>query len=227
MHRLDSAILRGGGGLATPEGRPADGKVVVELTSFREGAALDLAMSGGAVEIRSSDFAAPTRVRGVDPEGSRGNRVSLFVIGCVQYPTKPGFLGGLVVENVADVVIQSSRMAGSLTAVRDWETCMRFDANKVNSDSLEFTHTEAGKFGKATVVKCDVYSSKFVAKAPAAKGVKDVLPVDRCWFKGVTDPKALMEKVVADGSKDEANGAHVAFGKVNDRPLELAGSVDR
>ena len=38
---------------------------------------------------------------------------------------------------------------------------------------------------------------------------------------------SVAEKIVRDGTGDGANGARIAFGKINDRPLELAGAVDR
>ena len=102
-------------------------------------------------------------------------------------------------DRVSDVVIQLSRMAGALTAIRDWDAVLRFDGNKVNSQTLEFTHSDAGRLPKATVVKCDVYSKKVAVKAPADPSVRDVLLLERCWFQDEIDPKVLAEKIVRDG----------------------------
>jgi hypothetical protein len=51
--------------------------------------------------------------------------------------------------------------------------------------------------------------------------------MDRCWFKGESDAKVLADRVVHDRRKDPANGAEVALVKINPRPHELAGPVDR
>jgi len=224
---VDSAIFRKGGGIRTPKGKACEGKLFVELSHFMTGTTVDVALSGGSVDLASSTFLDPVVVRGVDPEGSTGNRVRLVARGCAGGAGNIGFGGGIVVENVDDVVLQFSRMGGALTAVRNWGTVFRFDANKVNSGTLEFSHGRAGKLPKATVVKCDIYSQRVVAKAPADAAVKDVLVLERCWFRGETDPKVLTSKIVTDGAGDAANGARIAFGKINDRPLELAGAVDR
>ncbi|HEU4394155.1 MAG TPA: hypothetical protein VFS92_01215, partial [Planctomycetota bacterium] len=168
-------------------------------------------------------------IRAVDPSPETRNKVRLVVRGCQGLTAYSGLSGGLVVENVADVVVQLSRVAGPLTAIRDWDAPLRFDGNKVNSDTLEFSHREAGRMQKVTVVKCDVYSRTVSAKSPAADGVRDSLKLERCWFKGVIDPKSLAASIVKDGSADPSakNGARIEFGKINDRPLELAGPVDR
>jgi len=224
---VDASIFRNGGGIRTPKGKACDGKLFLELATFQAGTTLDVTLAGGSVDISSCSFQDPVVIRAADPTGSKGNKVRLFVRGCTHAGTKIGFGGGLVVDRVNDVVIQLSRMAGALTAIRDWGTVLRFDGNKVNSETLEFSHSEAGRLPKATVVKCDVYSKKVAAKAPADPSVRDVLTLERCWFQGVIDPKVLAEKIVRDGTGDAENGARIAFGKINDRPLELAGSVDR
>lgn len=223
----DSAIFRGGGGIRTAGSATAAGKLFVELCSFQTGATFDVHMDSGSVDVSSCSFQEPVRVRGTKPAEGKPSRTRLFARANVESMGKVGFAGGLEVDGIGDVVIQLSRMAGGLTAVRDWDTVMRFDGNKVNSGRLEFTHSRGGKFAKATVVKCDVYSDKVAASAPAVPGSKDTLLLERCWFKGVVDPKAVAAKVVADGSADPANGARLVLGKINDRPLELAGPVDR
>jgi hypothetical protein len=220
----DSAIFRGGGGIRTPKDKAVDGKIFVELCTFQTGALLNVSLSGGSLDLSSSQFHDPVTVRGVDPPGAKGNRVRLFARGCTG---TYGFGGGLVVENVADVVIQFSRLGGGLTAVRDWGGPMRFDGNKVNSAALEFTHSQPGRMPRATVVKCDIYSDRVKARSPASSSVRDALLLDRCWFKGGSDPKVIAEKVLKDGSADAENGAILVLGKVNERPNELAGSEDR
>lgn len=224
---VDSSIFRNGGGIRTPKDKTCDGKLFLELSHFHTGATVDVSLAGGSVDFSSCNFQDPVAVRGVDPPGSTGNRVRLFARGCDDFGGSIGFEGGLVVDNVDDVVIQLSRMAGVLTAVRNWGRVLRFDGNKVNSETLEFSHSGAGRLPRATVVKCDVYSKKVVAKAPADPAVRDVLTLERCWFRNEIDPKVLAGKVVRDGTGDAGNGARIAFGKINDRPLELAGSVDR
>jgi hypothetical protein len=176
----------------------------------------------------------PTRIRVVSAEGSKGDRVRVFLRGsgdggpCKNHTNRRGFGGGLEVDGGEDVTVQLSRTGGSLTAIRNWGQRLIFDGMKVNSDTLEFSHREAGKFAKVQCAKLDVYADRVIAKAPLVKGVKDTLTMDRCWFKGVEDPKKVFAGVITDGEDDpENNGVRVQLPKINARPLELAGPVDR
>ncbi|HEU4394583.1 MAG TPA: hypothetical protein VFS92_03395, partial [Planctomycetota bacterium] len=119
---IDSSIFRGGGGIRTPSGRASEGKLFVELCDFVSPARLDVTLSGGSIDLVSSTFHERVSIRAVDPSPETRNKVRLVVRGCQGPTAYSGFYGGLVVENVADVVVQLSRVAGPLTAIRDWDT---------------------------------------------------------------------------------------------------------
>ncbi len=225
--RMDQTIFRGGGGVRTPAERACAGKLFFELMQFQRGTALDVTMSAGSVDLSSMHAWDPIRVSAVDADGKTGNTVRLNVRGCVAANGLPGIDGGLVVKGLSEVVVRLSRLGGALTSISDWRQSLIFDGNKVNSATLEFKQPEAGRFARMTMAKCDIYSSRVQTSAPPAERFKDTCTMDRCWFKGVTDPKALFGKVLFDGADDPKNGTRIVLPKVNDRPLELAGPVDR
>ncbi|MCK6481098.1 MAG: hypothetical protein HUU06_07065 [Planctomycetaceae bacterium] len=233
---MDMVIFRGGGGIRTPADAPADGYVLIENIDFVKGAVFDVHFQKGSVELSSMCADGNTAIRSSSAEGSKGNKVRVFVRGCHQEPRhrcsphggRVGLVGGLVVDGGDDITVQLSRIGGRLAAVRNWGQKLIFDGNKINSDRLELSHAEPGMFQKVQCAKLDVYSGKVSASAPAKKGVKDTFTMDRCWFKGVTDPKKVFEEVILDGADEpEKNGVRVQLPKINERPLELAGEIDR
>jgi hypothetical protein len=233
---MDMVIFRGGGGFRTPKETPVEGYLLLENLDIVSGAAMDVLYQAGSVELSTVCAETPVRIRAVEKEGSSKNQVRVFVRGCPQDPMKKctphggrvGLTGGLEVDGGDDVTVQLSRVGGALCAVRNWGQRLIFDGMKINSRKVEITHRKAGQFQRVQCAKCDVYSQEWLAHAPLEKGVKDTFTVDRCWFNGVTDLKEIFEKVVQDGADDpEKNGVRVQIPKVNARPLELAGPVER
>jgi hypothetical protein len=99
---------------------------------------------------------------------------------------------------------------------------------KINSDKVEITHEKSGQFQNVQCAKLDVYSESVTAFAPITKNIKDTLTMDRCWFKGITDPKEVRAKVLHDADGDPSkNGVHIQLPKINERPLELAGPLEK
>jgi len=234
---MDMTVFRGqGGGIKTAEGKPAEGPLQIELFDFREQASMDVAMASGSVVLSSVCSDTPVRIRAQKQPGKEKSLVRVFIRGCPQDPhvrctphgSRIGLVGGLEVDGGDDVTVQLSRVGGSLAAVRNWGQRLIFDGMKINSSKLEFSHTRAGQYQRVQCAKCDIYSSEVSAFAPAEKDVRDTFTMDRCWFKGLTDPRVVQEKVIKDGSDDPTkNGVRVQLPKVNDRPLELAGEWER
>lgn len=233
--RLDMTWFRNGGGVKTPEGVAVEGEqIFVELCGFMKGAGFDVVVQRGEVTLSSICTDGPTRVRGVKPPGAKESRVQVFARGsgdggtCRCHGASQGFGGGLEVEGGNDMMVQLSRTGGALTAVRNWGKRLLFNGMKVNSPRLEITHVDPGMMARAQVTNLDVYSGEVVASAPRKEGQKDTLVMDRCWFKGLKDPKEILSKVVKDGEDDpEKNGVRVSFPKVDERAHELAGPLDR
>jgi hypothetical protein len=228
--QMDMAIFRKGAAVRTPEGKAVDGKFMIELIDFEDDALLDLTFQKGSIYISGVCSDAPMKLRAVDPAAAEENKVKLFMLGCAQFPPDhPGLVGGLIVEGFHDATVRISRLGGPLSACRNCKSLI-FDGNKVNSDKLEFIQVDAGGFRKTKIMKCDVYSQKvtFYSGKVDEKTV-DRIKVDRCWFKGIRDPKVVHAKVIEDAEDDESrhNMSRVILGKLLKRPLELAGSWDR
>jgi hypothetical protein len=235
MH-MDMAIFRGTGGIRTAKDAPVDGYFMLENFDMVGQTAMDVTFQSGTIELSSACFDGPVRIRTVTPPGKDRDQVRIFIRGCHQEPRhkcnphggRVGLVGGLEVDGGDDVTIQLSRIGGSLCSVKNWGQRLIFDGNKVNSGKLEFAHRKAGSYQRVQCAKLDIYSTEVSAFAPADPVQKDTFSMDRCWFKGYEDPKAILEKVIKDGADDpKANGARVSLPKVNTRPLELAGDKDR
>jgi len=234
---MDMTVFRGtSGGIKTGKDQSVEGPLQLELFDFIQGASMDVAFCSGSVTLSSVCADTFTKIRVRKTPGKEKNLVRIFVRGCPQDPrvkctphgSRVGLVGGLEADGGDDMTIQLSRIGGPLCAVRNWGQRLIFDGLKINSAKVEITHEKSGQFQKVQCAKLDIYSSEVTASCPVAKGAKDTLTMDRCWFKGITDPKEVRAKILHDGSPDsETNGARIQLPKINERPLELAGPVER
>jgi hypothetical protein len=233
---MDMAIFQGSGGIRSPKETSVDGYFLLENFDAVEGATVDLVQHGGSFELSSACADDPVRLRTVLPPGKDKGSVRVFVRGCHQEPRhrctphggRVGLAGGLDLDGGDDVTVQLSRIGGAKCSVRNWGSKFIFDGNKVNASVLEFAHEKPGMFQRLQCAKLDISSATVLARAPVHPTMKDTLTMDRCWFKGLVDPREILEKVVKDGADEpEKNGSRVVLPKVNARPLELAGPADR
>ena len=234
---MDMTVFRGNtGGVKTGPNQSVEGPLQLELFDFTGGSSMDVSFSAGSIVLSSVCADAFTKIRVRKPPGKEKNLVRLFVRGCPQDPhvrctphgSRVGLVGGLEADGGDDVTIQLSRIGGPLCAVRNWGQRLIFDGLKINSSKVEITHEKSGQFQKVQCAKLDIYSSEVVASCPVAKGAKDTLTMDRCWFKGITDPKEVRARILKDGTSDpENNGVRIQLPKINERPLELAGPIER
>ncbi len=232
--RIDSTWFRDGGGVRTPKDVSVEGDLFLELCDLSRGAGFDVLFHSGEVKLSSICTDGTTRIRTVPRPGSGDSNVRVFIRGsgqggvCKNHSQRVGFAGGLEVDGGDDVTIQLSRIGGALCSVRNWGQRMIFNGNKVNSTKLVFGHRTAGRFQKAQCTNLDVYSPEVVVEAPPVDAMKDTFVMDRCWFQGITDPRSILANVIKDGADDPSkNGARVNLPKVDARPHELAGPVDR
>jgi hypothetical protein len=233
---MDMVIFRGGGGVRTPKDASVDGSLAVENVDFLKGASFDVEFTRGSVALATACALGNSRIRTTDREGTGPSQVRIVVRGCNQDPEhyctphsrRVGLVGGLEVDGGDEVTVITNRLGGALAAVRNWGRKLIFDGNKVTAGKLEFSHVEAGRFPLVQCAKLDVYAAKVSATAPPKKGVRDVLTMDRCWFRGIVEPKRIFEDVILDGSDDpESNGVRVQLPKINERAMCLAGSEDK
>ena len=233
---MDQTICRGGGGIVVPKDKRARGYVLLELFDFVAPSVLELRMDGGSIELSSVCADLPVVLDAKDPADGTPNKVKFEVRGCIQEPRfecqphggRVGLVGGLLASGANEMVIRLSRLGGALTSVSDWRQILIFDGNKVGSRRLEFVQPVGGRFATGQFVKCDVYSEKVKFSAPFAKqGEFEDTRVDRWWFRGIDDPKQVLEKVVEDNGDDAENSVRIKFPKINGRALELAGPLER
>jgi hypothetical protein len=221
----------GGGsrGVVSAKGKAADGRIMVMNTEFDGAAGLDVTMTANEVDLQRVYVRAPVRVKAVDPDGTPGNRVKLNLLNNCSGPTtiEPGALqGGILVEGVNEVIVRACRIGGEKASFTDCGS-LDFDANQVNCPAVEITQKEPGRFGKTSITKCDLSCEKIVLFAPAAPGRTEVVPVDKCWFAGETDEKAVRTRFLRDKDDDPKCGVLANVTKLMDRPLELAGKVKK
>ena len=217
--QLDMVIFRNGGGIHTSDDKPSAGKLFVENVVLKDSASIDLRFRRGSIDLSSVTCGASTGVAAVEDEAGEVGKLRLNIRG--------SDLSNLTVRNGHDVTVRLTRLAGAAAEFHDCRT-LTIDGNKVNASLLAITHSNPGGLTKTKVTKCDVYSEAVEVRSPLKNGrVGDKVVVDRCWFKGVTDQRALRAEVIRDAEDDPENGARLVLRKVSARPNELAGAVDR
>lgn len=217
--RLDKCIFRSGGGIRTIPKEGVEGRFFLENSTFSSPTSVSGTFCAGEQDLHATTFSNAVTLKAVTPKGASGNRCQLFANGCT-------FTGGLSVEGYSDVTIRTNTLQGAKASFKD---CLKlvFDANKVESSVLEIRQSEPGRFKDARMEKCDVYTPRIVLWAPVKQGLNETLVCDKCWFKGVTDEKALRSTVFVDGDDDPKCGVRIRFQKIGEKPLELAGSKNR
>jgi hypothetical protein len=228
--RLDMVKVSGASrGVVSPKGKPVDGRIMIMNTEFEGASGLDVTMSGNEVDLQRVYVRAPVRVKAVDPAGQPGNRVKLNLLNNYTGPTtvEPGALmGGVLVDNVHEVVVRACRIAGEKARFTDCDE-VTFDANQVLCSSVEITHSAPGGFAKTSISKCDVRCQSILLFAPAAAGKTEIVSVDKCWFEGETDEKAVRTRFLRDKDDDAKCGVRADVTKLMERPLELAGKIKK
>ena len=234
---MDMTVFRGeSGGVKTGRDQSVEGPLQIEQFDFIGGATMDVTFAAGSVVLSSVCANNPIRIRTLKPPGKENNNVRIFLRGCPQDPqvlctphgSRVGLVGGLEVDGGDDVTLQLSRIGGDLAAVRNWGQRLIIQGLKINSTLLEVTNAKAGQFQRVQFANCDIYSNTVTVSAPLEKGVKDTLTMDRCWFKGVVDPKKIFADTVKDSEDDPAkNGVKVILVKPEERAKELAGPLEK
>lgn len=213
---LDSCIFRKGGGLATPKDGKAEGEILVQLCKFQDRARCELAMSGTSLQVLDSSTSGPLRIRGADAP-AKPNRLKAVVRG--------GTHQGIEARGVADLTVRLNSLRADPLVFADVPVLV-FDGNKVEGKELRIEHGRAGGFARTQFMKCDLYAKALSFRAPVEAGKSDSLVLDKCWFEGVTDLAKIAERI-RDGSDDPANGVKVSVQNPLERPLELAGTLNR
>ena len=129
----------------------------------------------------------------------------------------------LHVEGLTSLVVRACNVNGQSVRFLDCAV-LTFDANVVKGKLIVFEQSRPGQFKKTKLQKSDFHKTSTVLfKAPRVAAKKDKIPVDKCWFEGVTDKDEILAKFLRDGHTREDTGAFVVFRKINKRALELGG----
>ncbi len=214
--QLDSCVFRKGGGLATPKDGSSTGILYLQFCAFQDGARMDLALTGPSVDLIDSSLSGTLRLRGVDP-GGKPNRLKATL--------RAFDTGGIQAENVADLTYRLGVIRAGPAQFKDCET-LTFDGNKVEAKEISFLQSKAGGFARTQVLKCDLYSKRIVFRAPADPKRDDAVALDKCWFEGLTASAAIAERIV-DVADEKDNNVRATPTNPQERPLELAGHVNR
>jgi hypothetical protein len=215
------------GGVTSPKDKAVDGRIFIENSTFNGKSTVDVTMSSNWIDLQRSMFEAPVRVKAVDPPGATANKVRLMAMNNASNHLLSGYFnGGLRVEHVFDVTVRTNILRGDAVSFVDCGS-VAFDANYVTCKTLEFVQTVAGRFGKTTMSKCDVQCQKIALTAPVDPKNPDSMTCDKCWFGGETKEKAIREKFFVDHEKNAESGVTAKTTAVQEKPLQLAGTVQR
>jgi len=214
--QMEKCIFRKGGGLATPKDGQAAGRILVQGCSFEDRARVEVAMTSESFQFLDSNCSGPLKLRGI-PGKDGTNRLKAVVRGSKTY--------GFEAIGMGDLTVRLSGLRSDPLLFRDC-AILCFDGNKVEGKELRFEQTKSGGFAKTRVMKCDLYPKVITFRAPADPKRDDAVVLDKCWFEGIVDPKAIAERI-RDSSDDPANNVHASALNPQERPLELAGALNR
>ena len=228
--RLYHVRFRDGGGIFASEEKPAAGRLVIENAELLRKVTLDVTMQGGKLRMLNTMFFHPVRIRAVPEEGKSLAKLEVDIISNYLKPLRlgarddrsnySGFVEGFFLTGAHKPLVRNNRFRGEAEIV----DCpgLTFDGNRVDVDRLVIRHTVNGGFRKTKIQKCDFSLRELVLSSPAGKAHEKV-PIDKCWFRGVTDPRSIHQSFIRDGHDDENCGVKALLRKINKRPLGLAG----
>ena len=222
---IDNAKFKGVGGIRTPHEKAVSGKLHIEEVDFDRGCPIDVSFRSGTIDLIASYCVGPVTIKCVDPP-RRKNSVRVSIHSCSRGFHMGGTLhGGLFIDNADDCTVRLNRMTGDLVVLSNCRKLI-FDGNKVLTKTLEFRQDKAGRFSKTKILKCDMYCEKLTAFAPKHATKKDIIRVDKCWFRAHTKRMFLHDNVIEDGRDSPDNGARIVFAKIMEKPLKLAGEAE-
>jgi hypothetical protein len=216
-------------GVTTVQDKPSDGRLFLQNTTFEGKATVDVTFSSNEVDLQRVNAPNLVHVKAVTPAGQNANRVKLNLMnncGGTGSIVAGQLSGGLLVENVNEVIVRTNILGGPKVSFVDCGP-IDFDANHVTCKTLEFTQSVAGRFKGTTITKCDVQCDKIVLAAPADPKKPEKVVCDKCWFGGETKDKAVREKFFTDHDDDPACGVTVDLTRISDKPMGLAGPVTK
>ena len=213
--------------ILTAEGGSSAGKLQIENALVTGGSRIELTFHEGVIRLLGLSALLPTKIVCVPPEGGSESQVEVWASNCFQSTAAAGITGGLSVTGAAKLSIRTCRIAGELASFRDCRA-ITFDSNRIDSKRFELLAGRPEELGSLKITKCDIYSRSVVLRA--AKGDSSVIArilFDRCYWGGLLDPRKILEEVVTDGDDESDNATRARIGKIQKRPVGLAGLPER
>ena len=204
-----------GGGIRTAQGAPSSAIVFGE--HLRMNSRIEVEMLAGSIDLQASRFAAPVVVRGLMQSDRKPNATGVKLL-----TNTDGFLAGLEVTGVADALVRHSLLAGSRVLL-ERVASFDLDGNLVRCDLLDLRAAHYTGFQKSMVRNCDFYGARVRIFAPVEGDKRLSLTMQHCWFRGLTDPKAILEQFVNDGTQNSECGVLASFTRISAQPLGLGG----
>jgi hypothetical protein len=207
-----TACSIGGGGIRTPKDKVVEGRLFfVEDTMFSSGASLTATVQIDQLDVQRVTTATPVVLTAVLPAGATSKKMAVMV-------HKGSLTGGLLLDGFTAATVRSAILGGR-TVLKD---CAKLTVDGCQlGGEVEIRQSAPGRFKDALLTKCDVSAPKLTVYAPLQKGLSEALLVEKCWFNGETDEKAVLQKVVADGEDDGANGVRVKLLKIAEKEARL------
>jgi len=226
VHISNTKFLAGAG-IRTARDEAVSGRLFLEECTFERESPLDFRFQSGTIDLITILANGAVHIQCVNPPKKDTNSVRVNVMNCGPSTDLSGALhGGLFIDGANDCTVRLNYLGGDRVVLSNNRKLM-FDGNKVKAPALEIRQDVAGRFSKTKILKCDIYSQTVKVFAPKDKRKKDVVRVDKCWFKTRhKNRKDLLAKVFDDGAKDEKNGARVVIQKVMEKALALSGEAE-
>ncbi len=221
---ISTTKFLGGAGIKSALDEAVSGRLFLEECTFERESPLNFRFQRGTIDLITILAQGAVNIQCVNPPKKDTNSVRVNVMSCGPSRDLSGALhGGLFIDGANDCTVRLNYLGGDRVVLSNNRKLM-FDGNKVKATTLEIRQDVAGRLSKTKILKCDVYSRTIKVFAPKDGKKKDIVRVDKCWFKiRHKNRKDLLAKVFDDGAKDEKNGARVIIQKVMEKPLALAG----
>jgi hypothetical protein len=217
---LSDVRFRSGGVRCTERGVRAPKILAVEAW-FQAKAGFDLAVYGGEIDLQQCSFSLPLSIKGLAESDKIPNKTDLELIGA------RGIHLGLTIDGVKNVTVRHCDIAGDLALLSNWGK-LTFDGNNVRTPRIEFAQPAYGRFSGATVIKnCDFHCDEITFKCPTDGDKAEKFTLDHNWYRGLTDTKAIVERIVVDHTRFPRVGIEIDCKRTTKGRLGLGGSTER
>ena len=179
---------------------------------------IDLRLHKGEVTMLNSGVSGAIKLVAAPKPGKKAAVKALFNTSNIDRELR--------VEGLNSLVVRGCSINGQSVRFLDCAV-LTFDANIVKSPAVVFEQSKAGRFKNTKLQKSDFHGTALIFKAPRDGKKKDKIPIDKCWFGGLTKKDKILAKYIKDGHSDTKSGVYLVFRKINKRELKLGGKTSK